>query len=41
MGYFDEWENEVEVMEVDEDADKSKMILSRETLEGLRMNGSI
>lgn len=41
LGYLDEWEEEVNNSEIDEDLPRSKMLLSKETLEGLRITGNI
>ena len=38
LNYFDEWENSVDA-HTDDDAAKAKMLLSRQTLDGLRIIG--
>ncbi len=39
LGYLDEWETSVKSREGFTDAQKATMMLSRETLEGLRITG--
>ena len=40
LAYFKEWEDEVSAKEGYDQVEKARMLLSHETLEGLRMTGA-
>lgn len=42
LNYFDAWEDSVEARtDINDDAEKAKLLLSRQTLDGLRITGKL